>query len=323
MPGPRSISTPSLAERAVVLRRAVDVDRLLGDVAALAGPRSRVHAAGAISRAEAWIANALCQAGWQTDRRPFVWSGPADMSIGGPIQGINVLARRRAATSGSNGTILVGAHYDTVEDSPGADDNGSGVAALLELARVLSDHRFGHDVVLCAFDLEEPGFFGARALISELRHHTDTAPGSQRLPPGVAAVFRAQVRTLRRYGFRGDWTLVAHRASSTALARCFAETLIHLAGPDTAIVARDPVDLPLLGGLLARLVPWSRDFARSDHVPFWEAGIPAIQITDTANFRNPHYHRPTDTPETLDYGRIAAIVAAVGTVVVHLADDFP
>jgi Zn-dependent M28 family amino/carboxypeptidase len=66
------------------------------------------------------------------------------------------------------------------------------------------------------------------------------------------------------------------------------------------------------------VAPWVREFARSDHVELWKAGVPAVQITDTANFRNPNYHQPSDTPDTLDYDRLAAIVAATGVVVERL-----
>ncbi len=85
------------------------------------------------------------------------------------------------------------------------------------------------------------------------------------------------------------------------------------------VLLRDPVDLPLLGPLLARFAPFVRDFVRSDHKPFWERGLPAIMITDTANFRNPNYHLPTDTPETLDYDHLTDITAAVATTVEQLA----
>jgi len=96
--------------------------------------------------------------------------------------------------------------------------------------------------------------------------------------------------------------------------RLFAPEAMARAG-DAVMLARDPVDLPLLGPLLGRAAPFVHDFARSDHKPFWDLGMPAIQVTDTANFRNPHYHQPTDTPETLDYERIADIVAATAAIV--------
>ena len=81
-------------------------------------------------------------------------------------------------------------------------------------------------------------------------------------------------------------------------------------------------DLPVIGGLL-RLMPGMRHLSRSDHLSFWKAGIPAILITDTADFRNPNYHQPTDTPGTLDYERVAAIVQATAVTVAKLAGHHP
>ena len=77
---------------------------------------------------------------------------------------------------------------------------------------------------------------------------------------------------------------------------------------------QNPTDLVLIGGVL-RLVPAARNFARSDHVPFWEAGIPAVQVTDTANFRYPHYHQRTDTVDQLDFQRVADIIDATAATI--------
>src|SRR5262249_9479548 len=99
--------------------------------------------------------------------------------------------------------------------------------------------------------------------------------------------------------FRGDFTALIYRQSARPLATCFAECLDLLAGPSAAILLRAPSDLPVLGPLLARTLPFVRDFARSDHVAFWEAGLPAAPTPDPATFRNPPYPRPSDRPGTL------------------------
>ena len=82
---------------------------------------------------------------------------------------------------------------------------------------------------------------------------------------------------------------------------------------------RDPVDLAVLGKVLRYTLPFVNNFARSDNHSFWEAGIPAVMITDTADFRNPNYHKATDTPETIDYNRLAEIVVATAVALARLA----
>jgi Zn-dependent M28 family amino/carboxypeptidase len=89
-------------------------------------------------------------------------------------------------------------------------------------------------------------------------------------------------------------------------------------GPESVILLRDLADLPIIGAV-AGFAPIVGQFSRSDHLSFWRAGIPAILITDTADFRNPNYHRPTDTPATLDYPRVAAITTATAVTIAKLA----
>jgi Peptidase family M28 len=156
------------------------------------------------------------------------------------------------------------------------------------------------------------------AYVFEMLAYVSQEPGSQKIPPGLGALYPGQVRRIRARGARGDFTAVLYRQSGRGLAVAFAEALAHLAGDAAALLLRTPTDLPLVGPL-ARLVPFTRDFARSDHVPFWRAGLPAVQITDTANFRNPHYHRPGDRPETLDLFRLADVTVATALAVDRVA----
>jgi Zn-dependent M28 family amino/carboxypeptidase len=233
--------------------------------------------------------------------------------------------------------VVVLAHHDTVPGTGGADDNGSGVVALMELARLLGPVSFERTVVLAAVDHEELGFLGAYRLVETLKAerpvvgayvfemlaYSSTEPGSQRLPPGIGLLYSGQVKRIRANAGRADFTAVLYRKSGRTLAVTFAEALAHLAGPTATVLLRTPTDLPVLGPVLGRTVPFTRDFGRSDHVPFWTAGLPAVQITDTANFRNPHYHRPTDLPATLDYGRLADVTAATALAVERLAGGQP
>ena len=340
--------SPDLCAWTEAVMESVRPDRLRATVESLPAPRNRLHAPEAMARADTLILQALADAGWQTERRPFTLTNAAGcldyvpengVAAGGRgrdtiyprLDGVNLLGIK----PGENSTdaIVIGAHHDTVRDSPGADDNTASVAALLELARALSPFRFRDTILLAVFDMEELCLLGSPALIEDLRRerritgalvyetmcYTDTTPNSQRVPPGIDLLFPGQIARLRRRGLPGDWTVVIYRRDSAKLARTLGEGLAHLAGAHVPVLMRDPTDLALVGGLLRRRVPAARHFSRSDHASFWRAGIPAIMIGDTADLRNPHYHQPTDTPDTLDYERLAAIVGATATVIARHA----
>jgi Zn-dependent M28 family amino/carboxypeptidase len=194
--------------------------------------------------------------------------------------------------------VLVGAHYDSIPGTPGADDNASGVAALIAAARAIGP---GEGVCYVAFDGEECGFIGSRALaarlgrqrpeqvhVLEMIGYASREPGSQRNPiPDIQAPTVGDFLGL--VGTHGSRRLLDH---VLAMADGHAVPVQGLYLPD--------VPLELIGRI-------SHHLLRSDHAPFWRAGLPALMWTDTAEFRNPHYHRPTDTPETLDYDFLANV----------------
>ena len=313
----------------------VDPAWLHATVQSLPGPRNRFDAPEAMSMAEEAILDGFGEAGWAAERRPFAFDDVAPGGISSydrvgryaRLEGANIVASREGEAS--RDAVVVIAHYDTVEGTPGADDNTASVAALLALARVLAPFRFRHSVILAATDMEEIGFFGGYALVEELgaertvlgvidfetMAYSSSEPETQQLPAGIELIFPDQVERIRARQARGDFTAVVYDGTAAPLAARFAEGLVHLLGSDAVVLFRDPKDLPVVGGLLKRTVPGVRTFSRSDHVPFWEAGIPAIWITDTGDSRYPHYHQPTDTHEKLDYLRVAEIVvAAAGAV---------
>lgn len=320
------------------------IERLRRDVRRLPAPRSRLHTPERMALADDLVAEGWRRAGWLVERRPFEFTdvvGFQDYAEGvfppgtklkryPRLAGVNILGLKEGATRDA---VLVGAHHDTLRDSPGADDNTASVAALLELARVLAPWRFRHTLLLAAFDMEELHFFGSAALVRQLvgerriagaiifesMAYSDPAPDSQALPRGFGLLFPRQLLWLRRRRFAGDWTLVVHRPGSRKLARALLAGMATVAGSDSALSVCDPVGLPVVGPLLGRWLPGIGNLARSDQVPFWAAGLPAVMVTDTANLRNPHYHRSTDTPETLDYQRLAAIVAATAYALARVA----
>ena len=210
--------------------------------------------------------------------------------------------------------VLVGAHYDTVEGSPGADDNASGVAALIELARALRGVRLARTVKLVAFVNEEPPFFywgemGSKVYAREARRRGDDirvmlslemlgcfddAPGSQAYPPLLKWL----------YPDRGNYiAFVSNLASRRALG-------------EVVNAFRAKSDFPAERLAAPALVP---GVSWSDQLSFWRAGYRAVMVTDTAFYRNPHYHCASDTPERLRYPEMARVVEGLAATVAALA----
>jgi len=211
--------------------------------------------------------------------------------------------------------LVVGAHYDSVPGSPGADDNASAVAALLELARwvrpLLDAGPFGARLQLAAYDLEEYGMVGSvthsaqletagtrvRGMISlEMLGYTDHRPGSQRLPPGLAD----------RYPDVANFIGVCGNDDSLELMQAVVTGLKSVAGLPVEALA-----VPGDGKVLPEV-------RLSDHSSFWDRGYPALMITDTSFFRNPHYHLASDTAETLDFPFMAKVTAGTCTAIRQL-----
>jgi hypothetical protein len=332
-----------LIEAARAWRSAIDPDALRRLVESLPAPRSRIHAPAAMAAMDGLLEQSWAAAGWAVERQAIhlrdveaaddleAWrAGPLPRRRFEALDGVNLVAELPGE---DRDAIVVVAHHDTVNGSPGADDNGSGVVALLELARLLAGRRFRHTVVLAAPDFEEMGLLGSAELVPWLTSryavrgvmvfdaigYADPAPGTQAVPPGLDLIYPGQLRRLRARGNAGDTVLGIYRGSSSWLMREWARCLAATLGRDRTLLLRDPLDLPLIGRLAAR-VPAARNFSRSDHVPFWRAGIPAILATDSGNFRNPNYHRPTDLPATLDYETLAGIIAATALAVERLAN---
>ncbi len=212
--------------------------------------------------------------------------------------------------------VLVGAHYDTVRGSPGADDNASGVAALVEIARALGGARLARTVKLVAFVNEEaPLFFwgemGSKVYARAARRRGDDirvmlslemlgcyedAPGSQTYPPLLRWF----------YPERGNFiAFVSNLASRRALREVVGAFRAHSDFPAEHLAAP----------------AWVPGVAWSDQLSFWRAGYPAVMVTDTAFHRNRHYHRATDTPNRLRYPEMARVVEGLAATVAALAGE--
>jgi aminopeptidase YwaD len=201
--------------------------------------------------------------------------------------------------------VLIGAHYDSVEGSPGADDNASGVAALLEVARAFAETPSAlaaNDprchVQFVAFDQEELGLLGSRAYCRALRARGANVAAMLSLEMlGFTSAYQTMVPGVSVTSKQGDFLAVVANAESEHLLSAFQASQ---GRPIRAVtMAREGLPLECVrvdGGTqaagLARL---------SDHGAFWDAAWPALLVTDTAFLRNPHYHMASDTPDTLDY----------------------
>jgi hypothetical protein len=328
--------TDPLAALATQFESRLDVARVTADVAALAGsPRGRRHHPEAMSRAEHHVTARLAEAGWTVTRAPFERRWVIGVSgAGGRVSilrrlrlfprltGVNLLADLPGARSG--GRVLVIAHLDSVACSPGADDNASGVAALIECARLLATLPVPPAVTLAVVDLEELGKVGSGALARDREYlggleaviclesvgtfHSE--PDSQRLG-GLGLLFRDVAGRVRANQRRGDFVLAVCRSSTLPGAQRLARAGSTLRSPLSVLVARDPRPDGRRGRLLTWMLPLLVNLDRSDHAPFWNRGVPAMLVTTTAPFRNRHYHLAGDRPENLDYARLGSLAAAV------------
>jgi hypothetical protein len=219
--------------------------------------------------------------------------------------------------------VIISAHYDHIAECQGADDNASGVAALFEAARVLADAQFTNTLIVACWDEEEDGLIGSKAyatqadgdgdeilaaFVFETIAYTSTEPNSQTMPPGFEIFFPELQLWLEQREFVGDFlSLVADESARDAI--------------DALVYWAEAVELPLA---LVELTERRKnsilfaDMRRSDHAAFWEYDQPALMLTDSANFRNPHYHCADgqDSIDTLDIPfAIKVTKACVGAAV--------
>jgi Zn-dependent M28 family amino/carboxypeptidase len=225
----------------------------------------------------------------------------------------NVLAERAGSDPGAP-LLEIGAHYDTVDDCPGADDNGSGIVGLLALARYFSQQELRRPLRFCFFGAEETGLRGSEAhqhhltregrsfggcVVFEMIGYRSHVSGSQGTPMRIPLLLWPP-RT-------GDFIASVTNWRSRHLAAAYRRAAGHRVGPKV---------FPVL--------QWGRllqDATRSDHSSYWRAGRSAIMLTDTAEFRNPHYHKPSDTIEIVDFDFLAEVASATAAMTIDLCGD--
>jgi len=274
---------------------------------ALVGERHPKTSPRALRKAAHYLATQLAMSGWSTsDQLVGAWGKTYR----------NLVAIRYPDRPGRGGELpplLIGAHYDTVSGSPGADDNATGLVVLLEVASRLRAQPLARPIWIVAFCLEEQDRLGSQAFASRLKaEHRELAgamilecvgfarheAGTQQIPPGVPIAVPTQ----------GDFLAIVGNEASRSLVLQLEQA------------ARRPAaqlkTLSLVVPGRGEAMPHTR---RSDHASFWDAGYPAVMLTDTANFRNPHYHRETDTVDTLNPEFLSGVIETVVATVVQIA----
>ncbi|MEZ4443574.1 MAG: M28 family peptidase [Polyangiaceae bacterium] len=252
-----------------------------------------------------WIADELAATGLVVERHAFDVDGDVAVNVTGTLTGT------------TEEIVLLGAHYDTAEHAPGANDNGSGVASLLALARSFAGKRFRRTIRFVAFTNEEPPYFqgehmGSLVHAARCRERGDAIlamlsletmgyysdePDSQNYPPPFSWLYPSTGNFIAFVGNRGARDLV--RAAVGTF--------------------RASVAFPSEGAAPPALV---QGVGWSDQWSFWQQGYPnAIMVTDTAPFRYVHYHETSDTPDKLDYERLSRVLTGLEAVVGALADD--
>jgi aminopeptidase YwaD len=273
----------------------------------LVGERHPDRSPRALKKTAHYLATQFAKSGWQVSHQSF-------SALGGTYR--NVVAVKSPPHSDRGEypiPLLIGAHYDTVPDSPGADDNTSGLAVLLEIAARLRSVALSRPVWLVGFCLEEQDRLGSRALADRLKAEgqalagviilecvgfSANRPASQQIPPGVPQAIPSV----------GDFLAIVGNESSRNLVQAIERN----AANHAPALKTQSLVVPGCGEVL----PHTR---RSDHASFWDANYPAVMLTDTANFRNPHYHGATDTIETLDLRFLENVIDVVTAVAVQLA----
>lgn len=289
----------------------VSIERLKRNVNAIEGLRHAWENYDALEEKAKYIEETLLSFNLMVESQEVPFYGRTYRNIIATMEGID----------GEKEWILLGAHYDAAWGSPGADDNASGVASLLEAAHIMSREKLQRTVQFVAFTLEEPqpqtfsfligsDHFANEAKKQKRRYeavfvlesvgYTDKAEGSQTIP------FFVRIPVPKRGDFLG---VIANRRSKNIM-----NAFSHIATeyvPELVIV---PYKVPLSG----RIIPETRF---SDHASFWNYGYPALMLTDTAMFRNPHYHTYHDRNETLDFSFIVNVTKAVVSVIFELANQ--
>ncbi|MCC5916559.1 MAG: M28 family peptidase [Cryomorphaceae bacterium] len=293
----------------------IDSASVYADMQFLSIPRHHTSAPTGLEVVKDSMVSVFSQSGLQTTRLPFSM---------GNVQAENIKGRK-AGVSQEGKVIIIDGHFDAVSNTPGADDNASAVAAVLAAARVFQQYQFNKSINFLGFDKEEQGLLGAihyvgnsiesyediEAVINgEMLGYRDTTPNSQQIPFGFDMVFPEAVDSINSENRRGLFLFVIGNTQNSSALSSYFDSVARTYVPGVRSLV---LNAPGTGAL-------TPDLRRSDHAVFWDAGIPALMLTDGADTRNPHYHQPTDNLSTIDFPFLVKNIKALVATVAALAE---
>lgn len=291
----------------------IDTGRLKQNLQFIAGIRHRTTGATHLQEVRDSVIARFQQYGLQTRIHSFPYNS---------YTGQNLIGRKQSALYNTR-TYIVDGHYDTVDDSPGADDNGSSIAGFLEILRIIAPLELSSVVEFIGFDLEEAGLLGSEAFVPDgiqadedihgvinmdmIGYYTET-PNSQAVPPGFEIAFPDLYAQLVADSFRGNFIISTANTNSSSLLLLF-DSMATQYVPDLMVGS---IKVPGTG----TIIPDSR---RSDHAAFWDAGYKALHLSDGAETRNPNYHGPGDAESTINYTFMRNVTRAAAATLLSLA----
>ncbi len=291
--------SPSIADMVAK----VNPDSLRANLEAIVGVRHPVENPQKLLEVENYITARMNQAGVTVRHHAFLHNNTFYNNLIGHQEGLN-----------NDNLCLINGHFDTVDDAPGADDNGTGTVGVLEAMRVLKGYYFENNIQYTNFNLEEAGLIGSNKYVNsgiqigenivglinlEMIGYYSDEPNSQTIPNGFEFLFPSQVAQIINDQNRGNFVINCGNAASASLNATFNQSvstyvpqlkLISLVVPGTGTIAPD--------------------LRRSDHAPFWDKGYKAIMITDGADTRNHNYHTPNDVISTINFEFLSNIAKA-------------
>jgi len=288
-------------ERTYTMKNEISMENLKEHVQSLQFDRNPYDHFHGLEKAAIYIRNEFLEIGLRVWEESFQWEGRSYN---------NIVAEKKGFGSPDK-IFILGAHYDTVPGSPGADDNASAIAVLLEVARNIQRVHLGSTIRLIAFNLEEYGYIGSTYYADRARREGEKIIGMislemvgfthsrQNYPPYINPKYYPNV---------GDFIgIIGNERSKALLEKVYQSLRMH--------IPQLPTEFLFVPGNGEGM----EEVRLSDHSSFWDQGFPALMITDTAFLRNPNYHLPSDTIDTLDFEFLKKVAIGIFHSVVELA----